>query len=214
MTAPTEDVDWAAVERGRRGPAVLAVVAIAALLGSMVALQGGYAGFEGAAGWVAVGILAALGVVGALVARAWPGSGARIVRARRVQYALRHHVDPGDPLRSEVDVAARRLIRVRWAVWYSPLVVVALLAGAQWERPAVAVPAALVLVGLVVAWAVVTRRQVQAAQRWTADPPGPPRELPGPSAVKRWTSPGRLLLTCLGVGVVGGVIGFAIARIG
>ena len=210
----TADVDWTAVERGSRRQTVVAVLGVATFLGSLVALQGGYAGLEGPAGWIAAGVFAALAVVAVLVARGRPGSHQRSADARRVQYALRHHVDPGEPLRPRADVAARQAVRVRWLHWYWLLAVAALLAGGRWDRPAVAVPAALVLVAVVAGWAVVMRRQLQAAQRWVADPPGPPREDPELTAVERWTSGRRVLLVALGVVVVGVIAGFTIALVG
>jgi hypothetical protein len=57
-------------------------------------------------------------------------------------------------------------------------------------------------------------RQVRQAQRWVADPPGPARDVPAPTAVDRWTGGRRVALASLGLGLVGGLLGVLIRLVG
>lgn len=211
MSAPTEDVDWAEADRGLIRDLGLTVLGLASYFVALVALDDGFAGLEGRAGWLAVaGCLALVGI--AVVAQlAVPALRSRAARARRVQYALRRHADPGPGARTQADVGARRLARIGWAPWCLPFPVAALLAAGRWDRPPVAVPAALVLLGLTGAWFVVVRRQVRYARRWVADPPGPRREVPAPNALELWTGGRRLLALWLALTVVAAATGLLVA---
>ena len=203
----TPDVDWAAVEQRGRRVDLLAMAAVVAWFGSMAALTDGLFGWSGTgARWVVAGYVA-LFVLLMVLQRTVPALRRNVVVGRRVQYGMQHHVDPGPGAREKADLYARRQARLGWVVWTSLLLPVAVLANGRWDRPAVAVPAALVFLTVTAAAVLHVHRQVRWAQRWVADPPGPAREVPAPTAVDRWTSGRRLLLAGLGVVLVGVVAG-------
>jgi hypothetical protein len=127
-------------------------------------------------------------------------------RNLRFRHALLHRVDPGPGLREKVDVSARQLSTVGWLWWVFLLTPVSFLLQGRWDRPLVAVPAAVVLAGAVVAFVLWWRRSAAAARRWVADPPGPDRAVPSPSRRERWVS-GRRLIWVFAVLFAGGVLG-------
>ena len=203
----TPDVDWAAVEQRARRLDLLALAAVVAWFGSVAALTDGLFGWSGtAARWVVTGYVL-LGALLLVLQRTVPRLRRATVVGHRVQYGLQHLVDPGPGAREKADVYARRQSRLGWVVWTSALLPVAVLASGRWDRPAIAVPAAVVFLAVTAAAVLQVRRQVRRAQRWVADPPGPPREVPPPTAVDRWASGRRLLLVSVGIGLVGGVAG-------
>lgn len=193
-------VDWAEVERrGRR--TVLALPALVIGLGtSRVLLTGDYAGLHGtSARWLLVAVAVAVLAV-PLAAAALPGLRARQDTAARVQHALRAHLDPGPLLRAQVDVAARRSLRLRWMGRALPVLPLSVLVQTDWDRTS-ALPAAGVLVAAYAALAVWHSRQLEAARRWTADPAGPARTPPPVPWWELWLG-GRRLLALLGVYVL------------
>jgi len=205
MTAPTEDVDWAAVDRrGRRLPwlAVPAFALFALAYGS--ASTWGTA-LHGTLLWalplLAVVVLASVALVGRRTGRR-----AKAVDAQRIQYAVRHHTDPGPELRERTDQQATHFARLPWLGAAYPLLALTFALNADWDHAvstavAVAVVAAFFL-GLAGWWTV----QARAARRWLADPPGPARVVdPDPSA-RRWRWLGIVAVTCLALGLLLGLL--------
>ena len=209
-TAP--DVDWAAVERRARWLDALAVPVLGIWFASLAALTGRSL-LPGVTGWWPVAGLVVLLCLVLVLQRTVPHLRRNAEIGHRVQFALRHHVDPGPGARERADVFARRQARLRWVVWALPLVLLGVLAGGQWDRPAVAVPAALVFLAVVAVGGLQVDRQVRRARRWVADPPGPDREVPAPTAVDRWTSGRRLALASLGLGALAGLLGVLIGAL-
>jgi hypothetical protein len=202
MSGPVEQVHWSVVERDARRSAVWAVVGFAAFFASLVPLTGGFAFWEGRAAWIAVGLFVAVGVVLQVVVLLRSRTSERAARNLRFRYALLHRVDPGPGVREKVDVAARQLSTVGWLWWVFPLTPVSFLLQGRWDRPLVAVPAAVVLVCTVVAFVLWWRRSAAAARRWVADPPGPDRVVPPPSRRERWASGRRLVWVFVAVFVI------------
>jgi hypothetical protein len=188
-----EQVDWSAVERDARRSAVWAVVGFAAFFASLVPLTGGFAFWEGRTAWIVVGLFVAAGIVLQVALLLRSRTSERAARNLRFRYALLHRVDPGPGVREKVDLAARQLSTVGWLWWVFPLTPVSFLLQGRWDRPLVALPAAVVLVGAVVAFVLWWRRSAAAARRWVADPPGPHRAVPPPSRRERWVSGRRLV---------------------
>ncbi|MDP5183010.1 hypothetical protein QOZ88_10195 [Blastococcus sp. BMG 814] len=177
---------------------------VALLFACLVTLQGRWAVWEGAAAWVAIGVLTAIVLIGQLVVLLSPRLRARSAGAHRIGHALRHRLDPGPELRERADVRARYQAGVGWLVWFVPLGPAGLPLGARWDRPVSTVPAALLVAGGAVGFVVWWRRRVEEARRWLADPPGPPREVPPPGRVERWsTRPRTALLAVAAVLVIG-----------
>ena len=201
----TPDVDWAAVEQRGRRQELLIVPLLAAWFGSWAAVTGRFIGWEGAGAWRALAAYVVAFLVLLAVQRRMPRLRRTAAVGQRVQYALRHHVDPGPDVRGRADVFARRQARLRWVVWASPLAPLAVLAGGRWERPELAVPGAVVFVAVTAVWARFLYRQWRDAVRWVADPPGPVRDVPPPTPVEIWTGGKRLWL------VVGGLLLLAVA---
>lgn len=199
------DVDWAAVERRAARRSALAVLPFTAVLAALVVVSGRFVFWEGAAAWTALGIWAALALVGYLVAPRLSGDPLRLARAVRIQYAVRNRVDPGPELRTRADVQARYLAQTTWLFWLLPVTPIGLVLGADWERPYATVPAVLVIVGAALWFAWWWRRETAAAQRWVDDPPGPPREPPPLSRRERWLSR-RRVLGFIAIGLVAAVV--------
>jgi hypothetical protein len=197
MTAP--DVDWAEVERRGRRSNWLALPAVPLFFGAVVLLTGKYAFWEGTQAWLAVGAFVVFAVVMQVLSMVVPRFRARAGASFRIQYALRHRVDPGPELREKADRYAAQMAGNSWIAWLFPWWPIALVLTARWDAPARAVPSALVIVACVVALTVWWRRQTGAARRWVADPPGPARELAAPGRWARWMSGRRLLWLMLGV---------------
>jgi len=188
VTEQADQLDWTEAERQARRSAVWSVLLAAVFFGSVVLLTGGFAFWEGRAAWIAVGLFVAPMVVLQVVGLVRSRTSERTRHALRFRYALLHRVDPGPGLRERVDVYARQLSTLGWLAWIFPLTPLSFLGAGRWDRPLVAVPAALVLVGISVAFAVWWRRSTVAARAWVADPPGPPREVPPPTRRERWGS--------------------------
>ena len=210
----TPPVDWAAVERRARRLDLLVVPVLACWFVSWAALTDGFGLFTGPGTWWAVAGYLALFVVLLVLQRTVPRMRRNTVLGHRIQYGLQHLVDPGPGAREKADVYARRQSRLGWVVRTWVLLPLGVLVNGRWERPSIAVPAALVFLALTAAAVLQVRRQVSRAQRWVADPPGPPREVPPPTAVDRWTSGRRLVLASVGIGLVGGVAGVLIGLLG
>ena len=194
-----DDVGWAEVERRGRRWNWLALPLLPAFLGAIVGLTGGFGFWEGRSAWVALGLYALAFVVLQVVAVALPRLRTRQGQGYRIQYALRQHVDPGPDLRETTDVYARRMAGNGWMAWLFPFVPVSWLLAGQWDRPWVAVPSALVLVGCALAMTLWFRRQASAARRWVEDPAGPDRVGPEPKNWERWLFGRRLLWLMLGL---------------
>jgi hypothetical protein len=199
VSGSVEQVDWSAVERDARRSAVWAVVGFAAFFASLVPLTGGFAFWEGRTAWIVVGLFVAAGIVLQVALLLRSRTSERAARNLRFRYALLHRVDPGPGVREKVDLAARQLSTVGWLWWVFPLTPVSFLLQGRWDRPLVALPAAVVLVGAVVAFVLWWRRSAAAARRWVADPPGPHRAVPPPSRRERWVSGRRLVWVLVAV---------------
>ncbi len=92
------------------------------------------------------------------------------------EYAVLHSVDPGVGRRAPADRTARGFVRGRLLGSLIPLGLVALpLAAGDWDRPAWAVPGAVLVVLALVVQLAAREREARAGRRWLADPPGPPR---------------------------------------
>jgi hypothetical protein len=195
----TADVDWADVERRGRRQNWLALPAVPLFFGAVVVLTGKYAFWEGSDAWLAIGAFVVFALVMQLLGVLVPRFRARARESLRIQYALRHRVDPGPELREKTDRYAGQMAGNAWIVWLFPWWPISLLITARWDSPAWAVPAAVVIVACTAAITVWWRRQTGAARRWVADPPGPARELTAPGRWARWTSGRRLVLLMLGV---------------
>ncbi|WP_299957764.1 hypothetical protein [uncultured Modestobacter sp.] len=209
MTGLEPPVDWTAVDRrGRRQDAV-AVVCLTAFFASLVALTGGLGFVEGTAAWWALAGYLGFFAVLLVLQRTVPRMRRNAVRGHRFMHALREHIDPGPELRDMADVYARRQARLRGVVWLFPLPVVGMLLGGRWDRPFLAVPAAVLLALLAAAGAGLVHRQVRAARRWVADPPGPIRDVAPPNGLERWTGGRRLVglvVVCMLVAFAAGLL--------
>jgi hypothetical protein len=199
VSGSVEQVDWSAVERDARRSAVWAIVGFTAFFASLVPLTGGFAFWEGRAAWIVVGLFVAVGIVLQVLVLLRSRTSERAARNLRFRYALLHRVDPGPGVREKVDLAARQLSTVGWLWWVFPLTPVSFLLQGRWDRPLVALPAAVVLVGAVVAFVLWWQRSAAAARRWVADPPGPHRAVPPPSRRERWVSGRRLVWVLVAV---------------
>jgi hypothetical protein len=169
-------VCWAAWRWPAAAP--LVGVALLALNERLLSLTGGTT-------WFVVGAVAVVPLVLVLVAAA-PGRRRQQEEARRIQYALRHHVDPGAPLHQRADRQTRHFARFVWLGWSYPLLLLTHVRTADWDRPAVTVPAFAVVAALSLGLAGWRLGMSRSARRWVADPPGPPRELPAPARWGRW----------------------------
>lgn len=175
-TGQSADVDWAEVERRGLRQQPLGVLLPPLVLGAIVLLTGKFSFWAGADAWRAIGVFVAVGLVLGLVGMATPRFRTRAREGFRLQYALRHHVDPGPELREKADRYAHRMAGNGWMAWFFPFIPVGFLFTGRWDRPLLAVPAMLVLLAAVVAALLWWRRMTAAAQRWADDPPGPARE--------------------------------------
>jgi hypothetical protein len=204
-----DDIDWAEVERRALHRQLLGLLVVPVVLGSIVLLTGKFTFWQGADAWWVVGGFTAYAVVAMAASRATLRIRRRADQGLRVQYAMRHHVDPGPELREKVDRYARMMAGNGWMTWLIPFTPGCFLLGARWDRPLVAVPAILVVVAVVVALVLWWRRLVAAARRWVADPPGPERDAYALKGWERWVSGRRLLWLLLGFAVVN-VVGIAV----
>lgn len=127
-----------------------------------------------------------LALVAALGSAAWLLHGARTGRTdrHRTLHALLQHADPGPGLRARADQLARQQAPARRWFWVTPGALLVQAVPGRWDEPAVALPAAAVLVASLLPLTVQQFRLGRAAKRWLADPPGPPRD-----AVREWVPP-------------------------
>jgi len=209
----TRDVDWAGVERRGRRRNWLALVVVPLFFGAVVLLTGKYAFWEGSHAWWAVGGFVVYAAVLQVLSVATPRLRARTGQAFRIQYALRHGVDPGPELREKTDRYARRMAGNGWLAWLFPFTPIGFLLGGRWNRPLLAVPAAIVLVAAAAAVLLWWRRQAAAARCWAEDPPGPERELPPLGAWERWLTGRRFMWLLLGFVVVTVLAGTVLALV-
>lgn len=180
MTGPTDDVDRTAVGRGRQWRRWLSLAAVMVCSAAfVVVLSGSIPALLGPLGWAVV----AAYLIACLVADRQgrrPDERRRSADARRIEHALREHLDPGPELRERADRQAQHLSRAGWSAPVFPLLLLTLLDDAPWDRPALAVPAVVVLAGGLGVLMLFVLRSARDARRWLADPPGPPRQLPPP----------------------------------
>ena len=198
------DVDWAQVERRGRRLQLVSVVPFVVGLAALVGLTGRWFLWEGAAAWIAVGLFAGSVLVLQVIVRTVTRRRAGYLEAFRIPYAVRHGIDPGPVVRERADSHARRMAANGWVVWLLPFAPPGLLLQGRWDRPLVAVPAALVLVGFFVTLIVWWRRTSAAARRWTSDPPGPSRSRE-PPRWERWITGRGLARILVGLVTVGTV---------
>lgn len=118
----------------------------------------------------------------ALSAELWWQHGTESGRRRRAdrllaEYAVLRFVDPGIGRRAPADEVAKGFVRGRVFSWLLTLGMVAWpLALGRWDRPAWAVPGAVLLVIAAAIQLTAREREARAGRRWLADPPGPPRD--------------------------------------
>jgi hypothetical protein len=208
-----QDVDWAEVERRGRRLNWLAFLGVPVFFAAIVLLTGGYALWKGTGAWAAVGALTLYLVVMQALSIVVPRFRTRTGQAFRLQYALRHRVDPGPDLREKTDGYARRMAGNAWFVWLVPFLPLSFLLDGQWDRPLQAVPSAIVLVGSAVAMMLWWRRQARAARQWLADRPGPERDLPPLTRYERWLTGRRLIWLMVALVGLGVVLGLAVVLI-
>jgi len=177
VTEQTHDeVDWAGVERRAFRRQLLGLLLVPVLLGAIVVLTGRFAFWEGDDAWWAVLGFVVYGAAIQAVARATRRRRSQAATAIRVQYAVRHHVDPGPELRDRADRYARHMAGNGWFAWLIPFVPTSFVLDARWDRLLLTVPAILVLGVAVVATFLWWRRLTAASRRWIEDPPGAERE--------------------------------------
>ena len=205
----TRDVDWGEVERRGRRNNWFALFAVPAFLGAVVALTGKYAFWEGGKAWLVVAAFFAFGLAMQALNAVTPRLRARSGQAFRIQYALRHRVDPGPDLRDKADRYARRMAGNGWLVWLFPFLPLSFLVNGHWDRPLQAVPSAIVIVGCAAALMLWWRRQAAAAARWLADRPGPERDLPPVTRYERWSTGRRFIWLMIALVALGVLLGLA-----
>ena len=201
----TTTVDWAAIERRGRRLQWWALPAYPLL----VVAYGTAAGWEdllgGALLWGAAAV-ALLGAAALVLVGRRPRRRARTAEAQRIQHALQHHLDPGPELRERADRQARTFARTPWLGATYPLLAGTLALSADWSHPARTGIALAVVTGLFLALSVWWTRQARAARRWLADPPGRTQPLPPANSVMAWRWLGVAAVSCLGLGLVLGVV--------
>lgn len=187
----------------------LAVPALVGFFAGLVLLAGRFWSSQGATSWLVAG---AVLLVGAVVALARGRSSRQA--ARRIQVALRTRTDPGPDLRMRTDALAAHLDRTRLAGWLVLLLPLGLVVNGPWaEAPGRAALGALLVLVPAIAYAASWNERVEEAQRWVADPPGPPRPAPSRTAVQRWSRPRRLVPLVLGLVLAGFVVGLVLALV-
>jgi len=180
---------------GRERVAVVAVVA--AWFGALFLKHGdGWLHDTGDRVFVATGLgLLAVALVASRTVPAWRRSQRRGGAALQ---ALRDHRDPGPELRDAADQLAGRYGRNSWGIWLWPFFAMVQALSIDWLHPYRAAAAAVLFAAAAVAAAYDSRRLARTARRWLADPPGPPRGLPGRPALvlppETWTTGWRLPL--------------------
>jgi hypothetical protein len=207
-----QHVDWAEVHRRGRRLQVFSVLPFVVGLAALVGLTGRWLLWEGTAAWIAVGLFVLAVLLLQVITWTVTRRHARYAEAVRIPYAVRHGVDPGPAVRTRADSYARRMAGNGWLVWLLPFPPLGLLLQGQWDRPLVAVPSAVVLVGFFVALIVWWRRMSAAARRWVSDPPGPARSQE-PPRWERWvTGRGlvRILIALVTVGTIAVLVAVAL----
>jgi len=160
----------AAVRQGRRLDALTIIPGFAFAAGDVLVnedLVSAGSAFR-VASWV--GVLGLVVLVISLVVRSGWSDGYRI------GHAVLEHVDPGPGLRNRADAYARRYALAGWLRWLLPFAAVYPLLQGRWDTPALAVTGAVLMTASVAVAFARVRRVGAAADRWLADPPGPPRE--------------------------------------
>jgi hypothetical protein len=212
VSAPADGVDWDAAERRERRRDLLAGPLLVGFFVGIVLLTGG---------------------LRLLDRRCCVDRDRRLPRARRAGThrrptepaaarpgdcrspapgRLRAHADPGPELRGRADQQARYTARTAWVVWTLPLGPLGLVIGGDWDsRPVAAAVGAALVVGAAVAYGLWTRARLTQARRWLADPPGPPREAPPPTAAERWSTGRRVAVVVGSVFVLAVAAGFVLA---
>ena len=199
--------DWDAALRRLRREDLVAGPGVVVFFAGLVLLTGGFACWDGAAGWAAAGVLVVVVATAAVVGTLIRGRVHRTV-THRIQAALRLHADPGPDVAPRVDRQARSLVQTRWAGWLVLFGPLGLVTGGQWGRSPVQAAVGTVLVlGVAVGYVFWWDRRVDEARRWVADPPGPPRPEAPESAAERWSRPRRVGLVALVLVVVGAAMG-------
>lgn len=204
-SAPWEQVDWAAAERRSRRWDRLALLAIVAFFTGAVLLTGGFGFWDGAAAWAVVGGVVTIFALAVAVQELHPRIRARQSDNYHVMHALAIHRDPGPGLRERVDRLARWWSAVGWYRWVVPLLAVPFLSAGRWDRPVVAVPGALLVLGAIAACTWWWIRMTTRARRWVSDPPGPAREVPSPGTWERVIT-GRRLAWAMAALLAGGFV--------
>jgi hypothetical protein len=214
MTAPTEDVDWTAVDRRGRQLDWLALPALPLLTLAIVVVDQRLEVFDGVAGWAFVTAVVLVMIVVLLVSRS-PQRRRRTAEAHRVQYAVRRHVDPGPELRERADRQARTYARSPWLGAVYPLLAATYAVNGRWDHPVRTAVALVVVAGFFLGLSWWWTTQARAARRWLADPPGPTRALPVPARWERWLGRrwlGVATVGCLALGLAIGLLAALLDR--
>jgi hypothetical protein len=123
-----------------------------------------------------------------------------------VVHAVQQHLDPGPGLRERADRLARRWSGGGWYRFAFPLIAVPLLFDGRWERPATAIPGALMVVGTFATGTLWWHRMTTRARRWVADPPGPRRDVEPAGTWEQLLSSRRVAWTVVGMLILGLVL--------
>ncbi|CAA9223781.1 MAG: hypothetical protein AVDCRST_MAG52-640 [uncultured Blastococcus sp.] len=181
------EIDWDEAERReRRRDLLLGVPGIAAFFVGLVLVTESVGFLTGGAAWAAVGVLLTFLLLMTAAFQLIPRLRAISSGGYRIQIALSRHIDPGPEWRARTDRQARYVAGVTWFGWAALIAPLAFLLNGQWNRPVAAAAGTVLLVGAVSAWTLWWRRQLLAARRWLADPPGPAREALPPTTAERW----------------------------
>jgi hypothetical protein len=199
MNAPTDEIDWEEAERRERRRDLVIFPGIVAFFVGMVLLTGDFWLLTGSAAWAVVAVFLGFIMLMTAASHLIPRLRRKGSAGYRIQAALRRHLDPGPELRARADRQARYVAGTAWVGWVALLPAFAFLLGGQWERPMLAAPGAVLLVGAALAWVMWWRSRVHVARRWVADPPGPPREALPPTTAERWLTGRRGLTVVAGL---------------
>ena len=212
MSGPARGIDWVEAERRELRRELLGFLGLAAFFVGMVLVTGGVGFATGGGAWAVVGVLLAFFLLMSAISRLTPRLRTKSSDGYRIQVALRQRIDPGPELRARTDRHARYMAGIAWVVWVVPLGPLDFLLDGRWNRPAAAAAGTVLLVGATSAWMLQVRRQVLAARRWVAEPPGPPREALPPTTAERWLTGRRGLAVLMGSAVaVGLIVGLIVA---
>jgi hypothetical protein len=214
VSAPAEEIDWAAAEREERRRQWWAGPFLFAFFLGMALVRRGFVVWTGPAGGLVLASYLGLLLVMMMASVLVPRLRERQAGVYRAQAAVRRHADPGPELRERADRIARSMagrgwIAVSW--WLGPLVLVL---GGRWDHPVPTVLGAGLMLGSAAVWSLGWLRQAAAARRWVAAPPGPPREPPPVTRVERYTSDRWLVRVVIGAAVLGVVVGVLVVLLG